>query len=70
MNDKQRYKLNDRKNNLEREYKSGVDYFTETSMENYIDKENLFVNSMYNSFVNAINEDFTDETIENKNSPK
>ena len=41
----------------------------ETSKENYIYKDDMFVNSMYNSFLNAMNDEVIDESIENKNSP-
>ena len=42
----------------------------ETSKENYINKDDMFVNSMYNSFLNAMNDEVIDESIENKNSPR
>ena len=50
MNDRKIKKLNDRKIKLEHEYEKGNEYFMETSKENYINKDDMFVNSMYNSF--------------------
>ena len=38
MNHSNDRKLNDRKKKLQHEYKSGENYFLETSMENYFDK--------------------------------
>lgn len=70
MNDRKIKKLNDRKIKLEHEYKKGNEYFIETSKENYINKDDLFVNSMYNSFLNVMNEEILDESIDNKNSPE
>ena len=70
MNDRKIKKLNDRKIKLEHEYEKGNEYFMETSKENYINKDDMFVNSLYNSFLNAMNDEVIDESIENKNSPR
>ena len=70
MNDKRINKLNDRKRKLDHEYNQGKDYFMETSMENFIEPNRLYNNSMYQSFVNTLNEKYQDESINEKNSPK
>ena len=62
--------MNDRKIKKLNEYEKGNEYFMETSKENYIYKDDMFVNSMYNSFLNAMNDEVIDESIENKNSPR
>ena len=63
MNHSNDRKLNDRKRKLQHEYKSGDNYFLETSMENYFDKNEKYKNSMYNTFLEAAQE-FKDESIE------
>ena len=70
MNDKRINKLNDRKRKLDHEYNQGKDYFMETSMENFIEPNMLYNNSMYQSFVNTLNEKYQDESINEKNSPR
>lgn len=70
MNDKRINKLNDRKRKLDHEYNQGKDYFMETSMENFIEPNRLYNNSMYQSFVNTLNEKYQDESIDEKNSPR
>lgn len=70
MNDKRINKLNDRKRKLDHEYNQGKDYFMETSMENFIEPNRLYNNSMYQSFVNTLNEKYQDESIDKKNSPR
>ena len=63
MNHSNDRKLNDRKRKLQHEYKSGDNYFLETSMENYFDKNEKYKNSMYNTFLEA-SQEFKDESIE------
>lgn len=70
MNDKRINKLNDRKRKLDHEYNQGKDYFMETSIENFIEPNRLYNNSMYQSFVNTLNEKYQDESINEKNSPR
>ena len=70
MNDNRINKLNDRKRKLDHEYNQGKDYFMETSMENFIEPNRLYNNSMYQSFVNTLNEKYQDESINEKNSPR
>lgn len=70
MNDKRINKLNDRKRKLDHEYNQGKDYFMETSMENFIEPNRLYNNSMYQSFINTLNEKYQDESIDEKNSPR
>ena len=70
MNDKKINKLNDRKRKLYHEYNQGKDYFMETSMENFIEPNRLYNNSMYQAFVDTLNEQYQDESIDEKNSPR
>jgi hypothetical protein len=70
MNDKKINKLNDRKRKLDHEYNQGKDYFMETSMENFIEPNRLYNNSMYQAFVDTFNEQYQDESIDEKNSPR
>lgn len=70
MNDKRINKLNDRKRKLDHEYNQGKDYFMETSMENFVEPNRLYNNSMYQSFINTLNEKYQDESIDEKNSPR
>lgn len=70
MNDKRINKLNDRKRKLDHEYNQGKDYFMETSIENFVEPNRLYNNSMYQSFVNTLNEKYQDESIDEKNSPR
>ena len=70
MNDKRINKLNDRKRKLDHEYNQGKDYFMETSMENFIEPNRLYNNSMYQAFVDTLNEQYQDESIDEKNSPR
>ena len=70
MNDKKINKLNDRKRKLNHEYNQGKDYFMETSMENFIEPNRLYNNSMYQAFVDTLNEQYQDESIDEKNSPR
>ena len=70
MNDKKINKLNDRKRKLNHEYNQGKDYFMETSMENFIEPNRLYNNSMYQAFVDTLNEKYQDESIDEKNSPR
>ena len=70
MNDKKVKKLNDRKRRIHHEYEQGRDYFMETSMDNVIDPNKLYNNSLYQAFVNNLSEPFIDESINEKNSPK
>lgn len=70
MNDKKTNKLNDRKRKLDHEYNQGKDYFMETSMENFIEPNRLYNNSMYQAFVDTLNEQYQDESIDEKNSPR
>ena len=70
MNDKKINKLSDRKRKLDHEYNQGKDYFMETSMENFIEPNRLYNNSMYQAFVDTLNEQYQDESIDEKNSPR
>lgn len=70
MNDKKINKLNDRKRKLDHEYNQGKDYFMETSMENFIEPNRLYNNSMYQAFVDTLNKQYQDESIDEKNSPR
>ena len=70
MNDKKINKLNDRKRKLDHEYNQVKDYFMETSMENFIEPNRLYNNSMYQAFVDTLNEQYQDESIDEKNSPR
>lgn len=70
MNDKRINKLNDRKRKLDHEYNQGKDYFMETSMENFVEPNRLYNNSMYQAFVDTLNEQYQDESIDEKNSPR
>ena len=70
MNDKKINKLDDRKRKLDHEYNQGKDYFMETSMENFIEPNRLYNNSMYQAFVDTLNEQYQDESIDEKNSPR
>lgn len=65
MNHSNNSKLNDRKRKLQHEYKSGENYFLETSMENYFDKNTKYNYSLYDTFLEASKE-FKDESIEEK----
>lgn len=69
MNDKKIKKLNDRKRRIHHEYTQGKDYFMETSMDNIIDPNKLYNNSLYQSFVNNLSEPVIDESLDKKNSP-
>ena len=70
MNDKKINKLNDRKRKIDHEYNQGKDYFMETNMENFIEPNRLYNNSMYQAFVDTLNEQYQDESIDEKNSPR
>lgn len=69
MNHKNFNKLNDRKRRIHHEYEQGKDYFMETSQENFVNQNNLYNSSLYQSFVNTMNESLNDETLNDKNSP-
>lgn len=70
MNHQNFNKLNDRKRRIHHEYEQGKDYFMETSMENFIEPNRLYNNSMYQAFVDTLNEQYQDESIDEKNSPR
>ncbi len=70
MKDKNINKLNDRKRKLYNEYKSGENYFQETSFENIVEPKYLCNNSLYQNFINLENNSYIDESIEKENSPK
>lgn len=69
MNQKNFNKLNDRKRKIHNEYQHGKDYFMETSMDNFINPNNLYNSSLYQAFVDTLNESLTDESLNEKNSP-
>lgn len=66
MNDKKLKKLNDRKRRIHHEYQQGKDYFMETSMDNIIDPNKLYNNSLYQAFVDTLSETYRDESIDEK----
>ena len=70
MNHKFFDKLNDRKRRIKHEYSQGVDYFMEVSQENFINQNNLYNHSIYQTFVDNINDSIQDESLNEKNSPK
>lgn len=70
MNDKKIKKLNDRKRRIHHEYEQGKDYFMETSIDNIIDPNKLYNNSLYQAFVDTLSESYRDESIDEKNSPR
>ena len=70
MNHKNHNKLNDRKRRVQHEYGQGKDYFMETSMENIVNPNNLYNSSLYQAFVDTLNEKYLDESLNEKNSPK
>lgn len=70
MNDKKQKKLNDRKRRIHHEYEQGKDYFMETSIDNIIDPNKLYNNSLYQAFVDTLSESYRDESIDEKNSPR
>lgn len=70
MNDKKINKLNDRKRRIHHEYEQGKDYFMETSQENFINPNNLYNSSLYQAFVDTLNESYRDESLNEKNSPR
>ena len=39
-------------------------------MENFIEPNRLYNNSMYQAFVDTLNEKYQDESIDEKNSPR
>ena len=63
MNHSNNSKLNDRKRKLSKEYKSGENYFLETSKENYINKNNLYNESMYKAFLESTDK-YKDESLD------
>lgn len=69
MKQKNLTKLNDRKRRIHHEYQQGKDYFMETSMENVVNPNNLYNSSLYQAFVDTLNETYQDETLNEKNSP-
>ena len=69
MNHKNYNKLNDRKRKIHHEYEQGKDYFMETSMENFVDPNNLYNSSLYQAFVDSLNDKYHDESLNEKNSP-
>ena len=69
MNHKSFDKLSDRKRRIHHEYEQGKEYFMETSIENFINPNNLYNSSIYQKFVDTVNDSFNDESLNEKNSP-